>query len=390
MYSTFRFPAEDGTSLVGWTNHGDGPNVIIANGLGVPPEAWPQFLDSKCGYNVYGFNHRGSFGSDSPEDPEAIRIDHYVSDTVRLMDYAGIDDAIFVAWSYGVNVTVEMARRYPERVAGMVLVAGVGGGTLEAGFAPLVPKPLRKSVGIAVANAGRSAAPALNIFAELLPKNRATVEAFQTLGLLRPEADPDDIVPWLKAFAQSDFAWYFNMFPAAGEHERVDPSFIDVPAAVAAGKVDGMTSWMDVVNFGKQIPNAEVHVFPATHMLPLEYPDEVLRMTDSVTTKSRLAEPQITKRHRWNSLKARKAKEAAAEQAAKAAKAAEVSKVKEAKNKRPTKPAQKTTDTAEKPVAKKTATKKAVAKKAPAKKTQTEKKDPAKKAPTKKAPAKKK
>ncbi len=345
MYSTFRFAAEDGTSLVGWTNHGDGPNVIIANGLGVPPEAWPRFLDSKCGYNVYSFNHRGAFGSESPKNPDAIRIDDYVSDTVRLMDYAGIKDAIFVAWSYGVNVTVEMAKRYPERVAGMVLIAGVGGGTLEAGFAPLVPKPLRKPTGIAVANAGRTAAPLLNVLAEIAPKNRQTVEALQSVGLIRPEANPDDIVPWLKAFAQSDFGWYFNMFPAAGEHEKVDPSFIDVPAAVAAGKLDGMTSWMDVVDFGEQIPNAEVHLFPATHMLPLEYPDEVLRMTDSVTTKSRLAEPQITKRHRWNSLKARKARAAAEEQAA-AKKAGEtkvkaaakpstpVSKVKTAKRKR--------------------------------------------------------
>ena len=315
MYSTFRFEGEDGTSLVGWTNHGDGPNVIISNGLGVPPEAWPKFLDSHCGYNVYGFNHRGAFGSDSPENPDAIRIDDYVGDTVRLMEHAGIDEAIFVSWSYGVNVTIEMARRYPERVAGMVLIAGVGGGTLEAGFAPLVPKPLRKPVGIAVANAGQAVAPAINVLASVMPKNRAIVEAFQTLGLIRPEADPDDLVPWLKAFTQSDFGWYFNMFPAAGEHAKVDPSFVSVPAAVAAGKLDGMTSWMDVVDFGRQIPGAEVHVFPATHMLPLEYPDEVLRMTDSVTTKSRLATPEIKKRHRWNSLKARKAKAAIEEQA---------------------------------------------------------------------------
>lgn len=305
MYSTFRFEGKDGTSLLGWTNHGEGPNVIVANGLGVPPEAWPMFLDSNCGYNVHSFNHRGALGSDLPKNPDAIRIDDYVNDTIALMDHAGISEAIFVAWSYGVNVTVEVARRYPDRVAGMVLVAGVGGGTLEAGFAPLVPKPLRKSVGLAVANAGKAAAPAINVFAAAVPKNRATIEALQSVGLIRPEADPDHLVPWLKAFALSDFGWYFNMFPAAGEHEPIDPSFIDVPTAVAAGKLDGMTSWLDVVNFGKQIPNAEVHVFPATHMLPLEYPDDVLRMTDSVTTKSRLADPKITKRHRWNALRAR-------------------------------------------------------------------------------------
>lgn len=319
MYSTFQFEAEDGTSLQGWTNHGDGPHVIISNGLGVPPEAWPGFINSKCGYNVYSFNHRGSFGSDVPDDPSKIHIEDYVSDTKRLMDEAGIDDAIFVGWSYGVNVAVEMARLYPERVAGMVLLAGLPGGTLDAAFAPfLVPRALRKPLSLAVVNAGKSFSPAINTAATLLPKNKATADALRNLGLIRPEADADDIVPWLKAMSQHDFAWYFNMFPAAGEHEPIDPSFISVPTAIAGGLMDGMTSALDVIDFGKQVPNAEVHALRATHMIPIEYRDEVMRMTDSVTTKSRLADPRITRRHRKAALEARK--NAAAEESKQASK----------------------------------------------------------------------
>src|SRR5690242_17419252 len=138
MYRTFRFESSDGTSLLGWTNDGDGPTVLVLNGLAVPPEAWPRLLDPDCGYRVIGYNHRGTFGSDKPEDPERIRIDDHVDDAFALMDQLDVDRAILVAWSYGVNISFEIARRDPERVAGMVMLAGVPGGTFHSAFAPLM------------------------------------------------------------------------------------------------------------------------------------------------------------------------------------------------------------------------------------------------------------
>lgn len=293
-YETFRFDAEDGTSLLGWTNGGEGPAIIVCNGLGVPPEAWPRLLDPDCGYRVFGYNHRGAMGSDRPADPERIRIDDYVSDAMRLMEVAEVDRAIFVAWSYGVNISFEVARRYPEKVAGMVMVCGVPGGTLDSAFAPLlVPRPLRKPLGLAVMKVGEFFGPQINFAAAMLPKNQAFADLLRNLRIIMPTAKAEDIVPWLKAFAEHDFAWYFHMFPAAGEHERIDPSFVAVPVTVATGGLDTLTSMLDVVGFANEIEQAEIHVLPGTHFLPLEFPDEIMAMIDDVLQKSDLASEQV-------------------------------------------------------------------------------------------------
>lgn len=294
MYSTFEYQSEDGTIIEGWTNNGDGPVVVVCNGLGVPPEAWPRLLDPACGYQVFGYNHRGTFGSHRPSDPERIRIDDHVADAYILMNEMEIDKAILVAWSYGVNVSFELTKRYPERVAGLVMCAGVPGGTLDAAFAPLmVPKPLRKPLSIAVARTGEFLSPQINTVARILPKNHLTAEVMRHTGLIMPSAKAEDIVPWLESFGQHDFGWYFHMFPAAGEHEAIDPSFVDVPITVAAGGLDTLTSMREVVAFAQQIEHAEIHVLHGTHFVPLEFPDEIMSMLDGVLLQSELADEQL-------------------------------------------------------------------------------------------------
>ena len=293
-YSAFRFTSGDGTSLLGWSNDGKGPPIVVCNGLGVPPEAWPRLLDPECGYRVYGYNHRGTLGSDRPEDPERIRIEDHVDDAFALMDEVGVERAILVGWSYGVNISFELARRAPEKVAGMVMLCGVPGGTLESAFAPLmVPRPLRKPLSLAVTKVGEVFGGPLSTLARLVPKGRATAELIRHVGVIMPSARTEDIIPWLQAFAQHDFGWYFHLFPAAGEHERIDPSFVKVPTTVATGGFDALTSMLDVVAFANEIEGAEIHVLNGTHFVPLEFPDEIMSMIDGVLLKSGLAHEQI-------------------------------------------------------------------------------------------------
>ena len=76
---------------------------------------------------------------------------------------------------------------------------------------------------------------------------------------------------------------------AAGDHEPMDPSFIQCPITVVAGGFDVMTSMRDVVTFAEKIDHAEVHVLHATHFVPLEYPDEVMAMLDGLLMRTDLA-----------------------------------------------------------------------------------------------------
>lgn|GEM_PF-450849 len=294
MYSTFEFTSPDGTVLEGWTNNGTGPPILVCNGLGVSPEAWPRLLDPECGYRVVGYNHRGTMGSARPDDPSRIRIDDHVADALAVLDHTGIDKALLVAWSYGVNVSFELTREHPDRVAGLVMCAGVPGGTLDSAFAPLlIPRQLRKPISLAVAKAGELIGPQLNALAKFVPVNRTTADVMRYTGMIMPSARSEDIVPWLDSFVKQDFAWYFHLFPAAGEHERIDPSFVEVPVTVAAGGMDALTSMLDVVAFAKEIEHAQIHVLRGTHFIPLEFPDEIMAMIDDVLIRSQLAPEQV-------------------------------------------------------------------------------------------------
>ena len=290
MLTTFTFPSSDGTEILGWTNNGTGPTVVVCNGLGVPPEAWPRLLDEHCGYRVVGWNHRGGLGSDRPAEPAAIRVEDHVADALALMEHTGIDRALLVAWSLGVNVSFEIAATHPDKVAGMLMCAGVPGGTYDAAFATLLmPKPLRRQSGLMVSRAGQVLGKPLTLLARAVPKGNTFAEILRHSGFMLPSAQTKDIVPWLNAFAEHDFEWYFKLMVAAGDHEPMDPSFVQCPITVVAGGFDVMTSMRDVVTFAEKIDHAEVHVLHATHFVPLEYPDEVMAMLDGLLMRTDLA-----------------------------------------------------------------------------------------------------
>ncbi len=288
-YRRFRFQAHDGTSLVGWTNDAtDKPPLLVANGLGTPPEAWPTLLSDEPDYFVAGWNHRGGLGSDKPADPERIGVPDHVDDAFALMEKMGWDRAVVVGWSIGVNVAFEMAKREPDRVAGIVALAGVPGGTFESGFASLmVPKPLRRHVSMGVVHGGRMFGTPLTALARTVPKGRPFAEVLRWTGFMMPHSDPSHTVPWIKAFLEHDFHWYFTLGMAAAKHEPIDPSFVEVPVTVAAGGFDVMTSARDIMAFAEKIPHAAVHLLHGTHMLPLEFPDKVLEMVHDVYDKAR-------------------------------------------------------------------------------------------------------
>jgi pimeloyl-ACP methyl ester carboxylesterase len=199
----------------------------------------------------------------------------------------GWDRAFVVAWSLGVNVSFELAARHPERVAGLLSVAGVPGGTFDTLFAPLfVPRPARKPVGVAMSYAGRAFGPQLTLLARTVPKGRPFAELLRHSGFMLPFARPDDIVPWLESFLRHDFAWYFELALALARHEPIDPSFVECEVTIAAGRWDVLTSMHDVVAFAERIPHAEVHVLPGTHFLPLEFPDRIMDMLAELVVRA--------------------------------------------------------------------------------------------------------
>ena len=112
------------------------------------------------------------------------------------MDAEGIDKALLACWSLGVNIGFELARQYPDRVAGILAVAGVPGGTFQSiGGRLKVPKPLRYGLGASGARGASGFGKQVTWTAQHIPLNRFTATVINhTAWCCRPPearvADP--------------------------------------------------------------------------------------------------------------------------------------------------------------------------------------------------------
>jgi len=99
----------DGTRLRAWTNDADGPTVLLCNGLGTNPYAWPALLRSDCGVRVISWNHRGVGGSERPADRSRVDVTAGVEDAIAVLDDAEVESCPVLGWSIGVNTAFELA-----------------------------------------------------------------------------------------------------------------------------------------------------------------------------------------------------------------------------------------------------------------------------------------
>lgn len=273
--STFDFAGADGTRIRGWCNDATGPAVVVANGLGSPPTAWPTLLTRDSEFRAYTWYYRGSGGSERPADESRIAVADHVGDMLALMDSQGVESALVVCWSIGVNVAFELAERHPDRVAGLLAVAGVPGGTFQAMFGALrrVPR-LRSAAALGVTRGLRVAGPVLDRVADAVPLNRATVWAIRHTAM-SPAATPERLIPTLEEFRRHDFRWYFTMAAAIAEHEPMDLAFVRCPTTLVSGSRDVITSRHDLRRAAERIPHARLVELDGTHFLPLERPYEL-------------------------------------------------------------------------------------------------------------------
>lgn len=102
--------------------HGAGPPVILAAGLGGSGEFWrPQIEAFKGSHRVIVFDHRG-VGRSGPAEPP-FSISGLAQDVVGILDALGIGQAAFVGHSTGGAMGQWLAASHPERFTRFVLGA---------------------------------------------------------------------------------------------------------------------------------------------------------------------------------------------------------------------------------------------------------------------------
>jgi pimeloyl-ACP methyl ester carboxylesterase len=269
----------DGTRLQAWTNDVDGPTVLLCNGLGTNPYAWPELLRPDCGVRVISWNHRGVGGSERPADPDRVGIDAFVEDALAVLDDAGAQSCVVAGWSIGVNIAFELAVAEPDRVSGLFAVAGVPGGTFSSMGAPLLlPRPVRKPIAMGVTRLLNRSGRALTPVTTRLPVWPSTVRLLTHSGFLLPSPDGEAVGRAVKEFLRTPVDWYTHLARAAAAHPRVSLRSIRVPTTFVAGRYDLLASAADMATAAERIPDAEYVVLRGSHFIQLEQPGEVHRL----------------------------------------------------------------------------------------------------------------
>jgi pimeloyl-ACP methyl ester carboxylesterase len=268
--------AYDGTVLRAWTNDVDGPTVLLCNGLGTNPYAWPALLDVECGVRVISWNHRGTGGSTRPADPDQVGIEVFVQDALAVLDDAGIDSCAVMGWSMGVNTAFELATLHPERVDALFAVAGVPGGTFSSMLAPLhVPRFARAAITVNAARLlGLIGRPA-SVITTRLPVGRKAIAVLSHSGFMLPVADVELTARTVHEMLQTPVDWYMHLAVSTARHLRISLDSIDVPTSFVAGHWDVLASAEDMRTVSEQIDGAEYVDLNASHFVAMEKPAEV-------------------------------------------------------------------------------------------------------------------
>jgi pimeloyl-ACP methyl ester carboxylesterase len=272
--------SDDGTHLRAWTNDPDrlidGPTVVLCNGLGTNPFMWPALLRPDCGVRVVSWYHRGIGGSDRPRDPSHVEIQHFVEDGLSVMDHFGLDRAVLMGWSMGVNTMFELAVRHPERVSGLFAVCGVPGDTFRTMLAPMhIARPVARALTVNLARVAKHAGCALTPITSRLPIGPRTIDLLTLTRFVYRMPDPELATIAIKEFLQVPVEWYAHLALSTSRHARVSLSKITVPAMFVGAHHDVLAGSRDMRSAAERIPGAGFVELDGSHFIQIEQPERV-------------------------------------------------------------------------------------------------------------------
>ncbi|HEY7725788.1 MAG TPA: alpha/beta hydrolase [Anaeromyxobacteraceae bacterium] len=264
----------DGTRIW-WREAGAGRTpVLCTDGVGCAGYVWDRLFPWLArSRRVLHWNYRGHGNTPPPADPARCTLRDCVDDVIAVLDAAGERRAVLAGHSMGVQVSLEVHRRAPERVAGLILLCGSPSRPLETfhGSAALgrVFPWLRDLVLAFPGLAGHA-------FRRLVPSELA-MQVGLWLEVNRQLVRREDLRRYFDDLSRVDPASFVRLLDSAAEHDATDhlPA-VDVPALVVGGERDTFTPLALSERMHRAIPGSEMLVLPAgSHMGPLEHQELV-------------------------------------------------------------------------------------------------------------------
>jgi pimeloyl-ACP methyl ester carboxylesterase len=265
-----RLRSFDGTEIA-YQVRGRGPVVVLANGLGGFYEAYKPIYDALGErYRIVCWDYRGIFRSQVPRDRSTLAVPFHCDDLERILDHEGIDRAVFIGWSMGVQVNFEFFRKRRDRMDALVAI----GGTFGSPFSSVLSSRMVQYAIPSVLRAIRAQAPLVNHATRTLAGWNGIIPTIKRLGIVSPDLDDAAFREVLAGFATVDWRVYSHALTLLGTHDARDvlPQ-IDMPALIMAGDRDLLVPPVIAEQTHRAIPGSRlVMVEGGTHYALMEYP----------------------------------------------------------------------------------------------------------------------
>lgn len=258
----------------------DAPAIVFANGLGGTFEAFRHLYAALPGHRVICWDYRGLYSSSPSPDPRANTVVHQVDDLYEILDREGVDRAVHVGWSMGVQVNFEALRHHADRVAGLMVINGTYGRpfrtVLSSRFVEVMIPVLLRLVKAQASLVGRAS--------KLVAGSDAMVAVMKRFGMVSDTLDMDAFRDVASGFKTLDWRIYSDLLARLDEHDAEDQlAHVRVPMAIVTGDKDILTPPATAERMHRVVAGSRLVVIRGgTHYTPVEYPailhDELHRL----------------------------------------------------------------------------------------------------------------
>jgi pimeloyl-ACP methyl ester carboxylesterase len=250
---------------------GRGPPLALIIGYRLHGAAWPEEFIERLArrFSVLSFDHRGTGLSDKPES--GYELHTMASDLVGLFGHLGWPKAHILGFSMGGAIAQELAIRYPERAARLVLFATFPGGLYGVRAPWPVLRCLFELDGLSPEEAARQVWP-VTYASDYLSANLDAVETQMHREIAYP-------TPPYAARAQREA---IQAFSTTFRLEQ-----IRAETMVATGAEDILVPPENSRRLAHRIPNARRTIIPGLgHRAIWEAPEEIAEIVTHFLQKS--------------------------------------------------------------------------------------------------------
>lgn len=221
-------------------------------------------------YRCITWDYRGLYGSTLPARPVPLCVATHAKDFLAIAKHEKIEEFVFVGWSMGVQIALELTRQAPERLRGLVLMNGTWGRPLRT-----LPWPFPETFLLSTLQQLHPLHSISSKILQQMSQSPHTSTWLQKTGLLSKQFEPQLLRKLIFDFRELDLTRYFELLVQLSQHDaRPLLKDIQVPTLVIGGSEDRITPPRLTEQLAREIPGAETWILSGgSHYAAAEFPE---------------------------------------------------------------------------------------------------------------------